>query len=272
MLDINLIQVFLEVAKTGSISRASKNLRVTQPGISQKIKLLEAHLGESLFNRRRSGMELNESGKEFLSICTDLKQNLDYLEAWSMNKKGRIKGHIHVSTISGFINYIFPKFMKRFLKKYPDVKVSVDVGVSAFVEEDVLKARSDVGVIIADCKRESLRIQRLCGNKIFMVCSPNYYLAKKKRVTKKDLEKARILMHADTHSRSVKALSTKLGFSSEKELGDVFLNDMEACKAHAVEGIGVAFVANMHMTAKVASRNGAKWPVSRSEATLAFLS
>lgn len=247
MLDLDTIQAFLEVAKVGSISHASKKIRVTQPAISQRIKILEHYLGESLFNRKRSGMELNNRGQEFFALCADIKKNLDFIEDWRKNKQGKIEGHIHITTISSFISYVFPKFLKNFLKKYPKVNVTIDVRTSAFVEEKVLKSDSDLGVIVGLCKRESLKIQKLCDNNVLMVCAPSYFLAKKKRITKQDLEKARVLMHADTHSRTVKIISKELGFSSEKDFGDIYLIDMEACKAHAVEGIGVAFVAKIYI-------------------------
>lgn len=247
MLDLDTIAVFLEVAKTKSITAASINLRMTQPGVSQKIKKLEGYLGESLFLRKRSGMFLNDTGKEFLDISSNIKIDLEHLNYWIMNKQDRIQGHIHVTTISGFISYVFPKFLKIFLSKYPGIKVTIDVNVSTFVEDAVLSGKSDLGIMIGKCKRESLKIKRLCANRVYMVCSPDYFLAKKNKITKKDLEKACILMHADRNSRTVKIISRKLGFTSEKDLGDIFLIDMEACKAHALEGLGVAFVANMYI-------------------------
>ncbi|MFH1728690.1 MAG: LysR family transcriptional regulator [Pseudomonadota bacterium] len=248
MLDINLIKVFMEVTKTGNILRASKNLRITQPGVSQKIKQLESHLGESLFIRKRSGMELNHAGNEFLLICNNIKNELDRLDNWIINKKPEVSGHIHITTVSSFITYVFPKFLKIFFEKYPEAKFTVkDARISEHVEENLIKGKSDIGIIIGRCKKDSLKIQKLSENHILMVCSKDYFLAKKKNITRDDLDKARIFSHAEAHSRTSKFIAKELGYPSEKDFGDIFLNDMEACKAHVLEGLGIAFVAKMYI-------------------------
>ncbi|MFH1729388.1 MAG: LysR family transcriptional regulator [Pseudomonadota bacterium] len=249
---MNYIKVFLEVAKTGNILKASKNLRITQPGVSQKIKILENYIGESLFNRKRSGMELNRSGEEFLDLCQNMKQELDRLDNWITDRKSRVTGHIHITTVSSFITYVFPKFLKLFWNKYPEAKFTVkDAKISEYVEESLVTAKSDIGIIIGKCKRDSLRIQKLCENHILMVCSKDYFLAKKKTITRKDLDKARIFSHAEAHSRTIKSIAKELGYPSEKDIGDVFLNDMEACKAHVLEGLGVSFVAKMYIKSEL---------------------
>ena len=56
-MDLNLYRIFLEVAKTGSISKAASSLFVSQPSISYSIKMLEEELKCKLFNRTAKGTE-----------------------------------------------------------------------------------------------------------------------------------------------------------------------------------------------------------------------
>jgi DNA-binding transcriptional LysR family regulator len=62
MIDLDLYRVFYTVAKCGSLTKASEELYISQPGVSQAIKHLEKQLGGKLFTRTHRGMELTEGG------------------------------------------------------------------------------------------------------------------------------------------------------------------------------------------------------------------
>src|SRR5699024_11912947 len=62
-MNLHSLRYFIEVAKTKSFTKASENLYVSQPGISQQIHLLENQLGVSLFHRSTRKVELTEEGK-----------------------------------------------------------------------------------------------------------------------------------------------------------------------------------------------------------------
>ena len=62
MINLDLYRVFYTVAKCGSLTKASEELYISQPAVSQAIKNLENQLGGKLFNRVSRGMELSETG------------------------------------------------------------------------------------------------------------------------------------------------------------------------------------------------------------------
>ena len=102
MLELNLIHTFLEVAKHKNLNLTAQKLFLTQSALSQRIKALENQVGSSLFLRKRSGMELNQFGKEFYEVCCDLKRDVERVNNWIMGRQGYIGGEIKVVTISGF--------------------------------------------------------------------------------------------------------------------------------------------------------------------------
>ena len=247
MIDIDHIRSFLEVAKTGNMSLAAKNLFVTQPALSQRISALEAQVGQSLFVRSRGGMQLNRFGEDLLSVCSALARDLEVLNDWVKAQKGVVSGHVRIATVSSFIGYVFPNFLKSFFVDYPDVKVTINVMTSRFIEEAVADGSHDMGIIVGACKKQSLLTSKLMGNRVFMVCNKTHPLAKKKRVTDADLRSARLIWHSEKRSRTVMQIAKKLGFRSMEEGGDIFLSDMESCKIYALNGLGVAFVSENHM-------------------------
>ena len=60
------VQAFLEVARTGNVSRAAEGLYVTQPALTARIQALEKELGEALFVRTGRGVRLTDAGRVFL--------------------------------------------------------------------------------------------------------------------------------------------------------------------------------------------------------------
>lgn len=251
-MDIETIRSFLEVSKTHNVSVAAKNLSVTQSAISQRIRALEQTLGQSVFVRKYDGLELNSFGNEFLATCKDIHHNIEVLDDWVNRQKNQVSGHLKIATISSMIGHVLPKFLKIFFKKYPNVKFTIDDSTSKYIEEDVLNGDYDIGMIVGDCKKNSLKSLKIMENRVYMVCAKDYPLAQKKKITEADLKKARLIWDSEKSSRTVAQIVRKLGLRSIDDLGGIYLSDMESCKNYAVQGLGVTFVADEHMRAELA--------------------
>ena len=72
LLNYHHLRYFWVVAKEGTISRASQTLNLTQPTLSKQIKALEDSLGESLFMRKSSGLQLTEAGQLDYEYADDI--------------------------------------------------------------------------------------------------------------------------------------------------------------------------------------------------------
>lgn len=70
----------LEVAKAGSLSKASESLLIAAPNISRSIKELEAELGIIIFDRTQNGMKLTPEGEEFINFAKGILNQIDELE------------------------------------------------------------------------------------------------------------------------------------------------------------------------------------------------
>ena len=71
----------VEVAKMGSLNKASESLFVALPNISRSIKELEADLGISIFERTAKGMSLTPEGQEFIGYAKDILKQIDHVES-----------------------------------------------------------------------------------------------------------------------------------------------------------------------------------------------
>src|SRR2546423_13133907 len=96
MINLWQLQVFLEVAESGSFSAAATHLHMTQPGVSQQIRALETHLGTQLFVRRGHGVELTASGFDLLPPARSMINLSEQTERTLMSRRGQASGRIRL--------------------------------------------------------------------------------------------------------------------------------------------------------------------------------
>lgn len=245
MIDTALLQAFLAIAKSKSITAAAAQLRMTQPALSRRIKALEDMAGQSLFIRKKSGVEINSFGKEFLEVCKNVDAGLRSVENWIGSKRDQVSGTISISLISSFVHHVFPQFLAGFRKRYPNVRFRVEENVSAVSEEKVLSGAADIGIISNKCTKNSLKTKCLLSyNELLLVCSPGY-LKKRSGLSKDTLKAEDMIWYSSSQSRGAKKFEKEIGISCMDELAQITAPDMEACKIYACAGLGVAILAKM---------------------------
>lgn len=247
MIDINMIMVFLEVAKAGNISTAAANMHVTPSAISQKMKILETRLGKCLFVRKRQGVELSRHGTELFEICQNLQKDVKQINDIFDSRDAKLGGDITIATAAGLLSYEMPGFIRTFLDEHPDVFITFkDVPSSAAVEEKVQNGQCDLGFIVGKCKKMSLRSLLLIpNNRILMICSSQHALAKKKKISKGDLLSTRLIWHGNYQNRMFHDVSKQLGMKLYEVKHRLCLPDMESCKKHVLTGLGISFISEM---------------------------
>lgn len=244
MIDLNLIQAFLVVARLGGINQAARKLALTPSAVSQKVKAIEAMAGKSLFLRKQSGMELNADGKKLYEMCKQIEKHGARIEEWFGEAKNEVSGEIRISSIPLVSGYIFESSLKNFLEKYPKIQVSIDAAPSDVIEDIVLKGAADIGIIAGECKKPSLKSMcLLSNNNVLAVYSP----AKGKKITLQDIKRSTLILHGSTQSRTTKEIYKKIGLHKIKNAKYLLVPDMDTAKRLATSGTGIAFVAKMYV-------------------------
>lgn len=111
----------LEVAKAGSLSKASEVLLIAAPNISRSIKELEADLGITIFDRTQSGMKLTPEGEEFLEFAKSILGQIDQVENYY--KKGHPKKQTFSISVprASYICEAFAEFSKSLSKDAAEI-------------------------------------------------------------------------------------------------------------------------------------------------------
>lgn len=115
-MNLNKIYYAIEVSKTGSISKAAKNLYTSQPAISMAINDLEKELGFKIFQRSQSGTQTTSKGLEYLIKCQDLISKYKEIQRQYCSDNNDIS-ELRIS--SQHFNFAVSAFMKL-IEKYKD--------------------------------------------------------------------------------------------------------------------------------------------------------
>lgn len=146
--------IFYTVANTGNISKAAKELYISQPAISKSIQKLEECLNCKLFSRSSRGVVLTEEGD---LLYGHVKEAFETLNLGESKLKRSIElgvGHLKIGVSSTLCKYMLLPYLKEFIKKYPYITISI----SCQSTNDTLKLleddKIDIGLI---GKPESLK-------------------------------------------------------------------------------------------------------------------
>lgn len=124
-MDLNLYRIFLEVAKTGSISKAASSLFVSQPSISYSIKMLEEELKCKLFNRTAKGTELTIDGEKPLFYVEGAFNMINAGCKTVKDSENMISGEIRVGVPTHIGIFLLSKYIQKFIEKYPGIKFTI---------------------------------------------------------------------------------------------------------------------------------------------------
>ena len=118
--------IFYTVANAGNISKAAKELYISQPAISKSIQKLEESLNCKLFSRSSRGVILTEEG----SLLYDhVREAFETLGAGEEKLKRSIElgvGHLKIGVSSTLCKYMLLPYLKEFIRRYPHISISIN--------------------------------------------------------------------------------------------------------------------------------------------------
>lgn len=147
-MNIQQLRYLHEIAKRGlNVSEAAAALFTSQPGVSKQVRLLEEELGITVFER--SGKRLTgitEPGRQVLAIVERMLQDAGNLKRVGAEYAGEDSGSLAVATTHTQARYLLPPVVKRFMERYPRVRLRLHQGNPPQVAAWVACGEADIGI------------------------------------------------------------------------------------------------------------------------------
>ena len=237
-MDIPNLQAFIAVAETGSFSKASEQLFVTQPAISKRIAILESELDIHLFDRIGRKVTLTEAGNALISRARKIVQQVEDSKRAIQNLSGHIAGKLSIGTSHHIGLHRLPPILREFTRTYPEVELDLHFMDSEEACHSVEHGEFELGIVTLPLEpTKILHTYEIWPDPLDIVVEQSHPLTLLKKITPKQLaEYSAILPTRGTYTRQIfehtmrkHKLELKIGLST---------NYLETIKMMVSVGLG----------------------------------
>lgn len=205
MINPVFLRTFISLVKTNHFTHTAELLNMTQPGVSQHIKKLEAHLGKPLLNRHGKTFELTTAGE------TLYRYGLEQAEAETellnaIKEDDMHRGECRIACSGSMAMRLYPELL-HLQKKFPDLTVNIEAAPNAVIVERIRANQSDIGIVTQPVNDPKLELKQL-GEDALCLLVPT-----QAESTWQDLLRLGFINHPDGHHYAIQLL--ELNFSKE---------------------------------------------------------
>ena len=236
-------RIFYEVARCGNISRAAKELYISQPAISKAIGKLEESLGTRLFLRNSRGVQLTPEGNVLFQHVAAAFDSLSRGEKALKRIQDFHIGQLKIGVSNTQCKYVLLPSLQGFVEKYPHVNITIESQSTAHTLEMLEARKIDIGLVAEPRARRGLNFTPVMEIHDGFVCTPAYM----ENLTLRegpapDIFKTGNIMLRDRSNMSRKHLDTYLS-DRDIEVNQLLeVTDMALLIEFARIGLGIACV------------------------------
>ncbi len=163
------LTLFEAFARLGTLSAAAAEQAISQPAASQSLKELERQLGYSLFRKSGRELQLTPAGEQALPLVRSIIGNINSL---SFPDQDFIGGPLRISASETIGSYVLPKYIAKFVKRYPKVEPLLTVYNSQSVVQQIEKGYANLGFIEGPTQSSNVTVQAWQQDQLVVFSTP----------------------------------------------------------------------------------------------------
>jgi DNA-binding transcriptional LysR family regulator len=234
------LQIFAQVAETGNFTRASEELFLTQPAVSQQMRLLAETVGEPLVEVIGRAVHLTDAGRSLLDTWRQMEQQWRFFEEDLAFRRGLHRGTLRLAAVST-AKYFVPRLLGPFCRKHPGIDVKLEVANRDNIIDRIGKNLDDLYIMSRPPESLDLVSEPFLENPLVAIASPDHPFASRKRIRLREFARERFIMReAGSGTRiAIEDFQARHGvtFNVRMELGS-----NEAIKQAVAGGLGLSIV------------------------------
>ena len=232
------LRLFIRVVETGSFSKASADLGITQPTATKHVAALERRLGARLLHRSTRGVTPTEVGAAYYDKCKSIARELDDADNLAALMQSRVRGTLRISSSVAFGRRVLTPLVLQFMQQHPELQVDLgfDDRYVNLVEQGI-----DVAIRMGRLADSALGARYLGLNPWVLVAAPAYLLARGTPATPEQLAGHDALIYSTVQGDERWHFSGADGATlSVPVKGPLRSNNLSALLAAARAGMGLA--------------------------------
>ena len=250
--ELSVLSAFLTVAEERSFTRAAKRLNISTSGLSQAIRKLEEQIGVRLLTRTTRSVSPTDAGEQLLAhlrpALGDIRTTLTSLSGLQSRPVGRVR--LLVPRLAA--NTVVAPKLGRFARDYPDVELDITTDDGRI---DLVAAGFDAGIQFGEFIAQDMVAVRVSPDlRPAIVAAPAYFASYAKPASPRDVLQHRCIRFRHRGESVYKWELDKGDQSLEITVnGSLILDELDLVIQAAIDGAGLAWVAEDRVAAHLAS-------------------
>lgn len=229
---IHQLRIFGAVAKHLNVTKAAREVRISQPTVSKQLRLLQDEFRVEFYLRVGQGIKLTEEGRQFWHAVQPILKGIDELREtfrWPVKEtECLIVGGTQSPSSS-----LIPEALQAFKLTHPDVQPILRTGDSPTLERMVLNSEIELALITKPSHNPRIAAEPFCSEPIVAVVSAKHPLAKKEKLSHEELVKAPFIV------RTGGTIAKRLGEMGIKLNPVITCSSSEAVKSAVQSAVGI---------------------------------
>ncbi|AXS42413.1 LysR substrate-binding domain-containing protein [Breoghania sp. L-A4] len=168
-MDIRQLRYFVQIVECGSLSKASRQLHVAQPALSQQIAKLEDQIGKPLLHRSSKGVSPTENGQALYHHAQYMLRQLDQALSIARSGSGAIEGMVTIGLPATTVAAIGLPLVRRIRERYPSILLNVVEAMSGHIGQLIRLGQLDLAVLFSGDVAPDLVIEPLLIEELFVM-------------------------------------------------------------------------------------------------------
>ncbi|MEQ3410783.1 transcriptional regulator CynR [Klebsiella aerogenes] len=182
-MNIRYVRYFLAVAEHQGFTRAAEALHISQPALSQQIRMLEESLDAQLFDRSGRHIHLTDAGEVFLQYARQAFQLLDEGQRAIHDVEDLSRGSLRIAVTPTFTSYFVVPLVAEFHARYPHITLDIQEMSQEKMEGLLLENELDIGIAFAGGTATDIVATPLLQEVLALVVADHHPLAREEPLT-----------------------------------------------------------------------------------------
>ncbi len=221
--------------------KASERLFVSQPALSQRLQTIEKEWGAKLFIRSQKGLSLTPAGEHVIAFVNEVLKKQEKVRETLYSLQDGVSGTLKIAVASIVGQNWLPQVLKKFVNKYPQVKISLVTGWSSEILNSLYDDQVHIGIIrgTPDWK----------GVKVHLFADPLFLVDREDTKPEQLLETDRPFIQFKSDSNYYQEIQDwwMRNFNTSPRR-TIVVDQIETCKQMAFNGIGYAILPGITLT------------------------
>lgn len=181
-MDLRQLRYFVQIVESGSLAKASRQLYIAQPALSQHIAKLEAEVGKSLLIRTAKGVTPTENGTALHHHARFILRQLDQALSVARQEPGTVHGMVSVGLAATTVCAVGAPFMRRIRERFPGIVLNVVEGMSGHLAQMMRTGQLDLAILFSRDAVPDLPAEPIVEEELFVMLPEDSDLVPPRRV------------------------------------------------------------------------------------------